>query len=259
VARAPEELLRAALEVAELAGALALEGFGQSMRVREKGWADLVTDWDLDCERLIRRELAARVPEIPIFGEEEGGARGADRLWYADPIDGTTNYVHGHPFWCVSIGLVEAGEPVLGAVVAPALGRRWYGARRGSALKNGEPCHVSSTAQIEHALLATGFPRDRETEPDNNFSSFFSAKRVVQGVRRCGSAAIDLCLVADGTYDGYWERRLNPWDLAAGAAIVLAAGGRLSDLAGGPARVESGAIIASNGRVHDALVSLIVR
>jgi myo-inositol-1(or 4)-monophosphatase len=167
--------------------------------------------------------------------------------------------VHGHPFWCVSIGLVEHGEPLLGAVVAPVLGWRWWATARGPALKNAERCSVSSAERIDQALLATGFPRDRGTEPDNNFSSFFSLKRLVQGIRRCGSAAIDLCLVADGTYDGYWERRLNAWDLAAGAAIVLGAGGRLSDLAGGPARIESGAIVASNGRVHDAIVSAVVR
>jgi myo-inositol-1(or 4)-monophosphatase len=259
VQRDLDELLAAALEVATQAGALAMQAFGKNMRVREKARADLVTEWDLECERLIRRELAARFSEIPIFGEEEGGAGGAGAIWYADPIDGTTNYVHAHPFWCVSIGLVEQGEPVLGAVVAPALGRSWWGTRHGPSLKNGAPCRVSSTARIEAALLATGFPRDREREPDNNFSSFFAIKRLVQGVRRCGSAAIDLCLVADGTYDGYWERRLHTWDLAAGAAIVLGAGGQLSDLAGAPARVESGAVVASNGRIHDAIVSSIVR
>jgi myo-inositol-1(or 4)-monophosphatase len=180
-------------------------------------------------------------------------------VWLVDPIDGTTNFVHGHPFWCVSIGLLERGEPVLGAVVAPALGSEWTGSRDGMAFKNGVRSHVSKTDRIEQSLLATGFPRDRTTEPDNNFSSFVRVKKAVQGVRRCGSAAIDLCLVADGTYDAYWERKLNGWDLAAGAAIVLAAGGRLSDLAGGPARIESGEIVASNGRLHDAVVALIVR
>jgi myo-inositol-1(or 4)-monophosphatase len=255
----PEALCAVALEVARRAGALALEGSHGRMQVSEKGRWDLVTEWDVRTERRIRDLLGERTPEIPVVGEEEGGARSEDAVWYADPIDGTTNYVHGHPFWCVSIGLVERGEPVLGAVVAPALGWEWWGTRAGGAFKNGTPCRVSSTDGIEAALVATGFPRDRREEPHNNFSSFVSVKRVVSGIRRCGAAAIDLCLVADGTYDAYWERRLKAWDLAAGTALVLGAGGRVSDLAGGTANVEAGEIVASNGRVHDALVGLIAR
>ncbi len=253
-----EALLSIALDVAREAGALALNGFHGSMQVSEKGRADLVTEWDIQSERLIRERLSRLTPDVPCFGEEEGGARSAQRFWLVDPIDGTTNFVHGHPFWCVSIGLLERGEPALGAVVAPALGCEWY-ASRDAAFKNAARCQVSKTSRIAQSLLATGFPRDRTSEPDNNFSSFISVKKAVQGVRRCGSAAIDLCLVADGTYDAYWERKLNGWDLAAGAAIVLAAGGRLSDLAGGPARIESGQILASNGLLHDAVVALIVR
>lgn len=250
-------LLDAALTAAREAGALALSGFRRQMQVTEKGRADLVTEWDLESERCIRRRLAELAPEIPIVGEEEGGARSSRRVWYADPIDGTTNYVHGHPFWCVSIGLLEAGEPCLGAVVAPALGWEWCGARQGPALKNGTPCRVSDTQRIGEALIATGFPRAELTAPDDNFASFENVQRRAQGVRRCGSAAIDVCMVADGTYDAYWERRLNAWDLAAGAAIVLAAGGRLSALDGGPARVERGELVASNGRVHAELVALL--
>ena len=251
-------LTHVALEVAREAAAFALGGFHGVMHVSHKGRADLVTEWDVETERLIRKRLSELTPALPVVGEEEGGSASSDSVWYADPIDGTTNYVHGHPFWCVSIGLMHRGEPVLGAVVAPALRSEWWGSRGGPARKNDAVCRVSTTEVLEDSLLATGFPRDRQTEPDNNFSSFVSVKRVVQGVRRCGSAAMDLCMVADGTYDAYWERRLSPWDLTAGAAIVVAAGGRISDFGGGAPRLESGQIVASNARVHDALLGLLI-
>jgi myo-inositol-1(or 4)-monophosphatase len=250
-------LLARALEVAREAGAYALRGFHGRMHVSEKARADFVTEWDIGTERLIRERFAQLTPELPVFGEEEGGPASADRVWYADPIDGTTNYVRGHPFWCVSIGLYARGQPELGVVVAPALGWEWWSTSAGPASKNGAPCRVSATERIESALLATGFPRNCDSEPDSNLSSVISVKRVVPDIRRCGSAAIDLCLVADGTYDGYWERRLNLWDLTAGAAIVLGAGGRISDLSGARARLDSGQIVASNGAIHDALVGLI--
>jgi myo-inositol-1(or 4)-monophosphatase len=165
--------------------------------------------------------------------------------------------VHGFPFWSVSIGLCEAGAPLIGAVVAPALGWEWWGSREAS-FRNGSPCRVTETPALEQALLATGFPRGALPPPADNFSSFMALERVAHGIRRCGSAAIDLCLVADGSFDAYWERELNPWDLCAGAALVLGAGGRISDLAGGPARIESGAIAASNGLLHRALLERIV-
>jgi myo-inositol-1(or 4)-monophosphatase len=126
--------------------------------------------------------------------------------------------------WAVSIGLLEHGQPLAGAVVAPALGLAWTGYRGGPALRNAEPCRVSATAEFEHALLATGFPPNRERAPENNLDTFAAAQKKVRGVRRCGSAAIDMCMVADGTYDAYWERRLNAWDLAAGGLICECAG-----------------------------------
>ncbi|MBE7482100.1 MAG: inositol monophosphatase [Polyangiaceae bacterium] len=253
----PSELGRIALEVAREAGALALSGFRQRMDVAEKGLRDLVTEFDLASERLIRARLSELTPELPIVGEEEGGERGAERVWYCDPIDGTTNYAHGHPVWGVSIGVMEGETPLAGAVVAPALGLEWSGHRGGPAFRNGEPCRVSATETLEHSLLATGFPREREREPDNNFAAFARVKKRCHGVRRCGAAALDLCWVADGTYDGYWERRLNPWDLAGGSAIVLAAGGQLSHLNGGAPRLAEGHLVATNGKIHPTLVDLL--
>ena len=253
----PEALGEIALRVAREAGALALGGFRRPMNVAEKGVRDLVTEFDLASERLIRARLTEHTPLIPVVGEEEGGDPAASLDWYCDPIDGTTNYAHGHPVWCVSVGVMEGETPLAGAVVAPALGIEWTGHSGGIATRNGERCAVSDTTSLEQALLATGFPREREREPDNNFATFMGVKKRCRGVRRCGAAAIDLCWVADGTYDGYWERRLNAWDLAAGSAIVLAAGGQLSHLDGGAPRLHEGQLVATNGKIHPALVESI--
>lgn len=255
--RSAEELAQIAGVVAREAGALALASWRKRIAVAEKAARDLVTEADLASERLIRRRLSELAPELPVVGEEEGGTAGGARVFYCDPIDGTTNYAHGHPIWSVSIGVMDGEEPLAGAVVAPALATEWLGWRGGVALRNGEPCHVSQTENIAQALIGTGFPRQRDREPDSNFASFVSVKRTCLGVRRCGSASIDLCFVADGTYDGYWERRLSTWDVAAGAAIVQAAGGRLSHLDGGPARLAEGHLLATNGRLHEPLRALI--
>ena len=257
--RTPEQLARIAHLVASEAAQLLQAGFRKHPAVREKGRADLVTEYDLESERWIRQRLAELTPEIPIVAEEQGGtaAPGEAPTWYCDPLDGTTNYVHGHFFFCVSIGLCEAGVPVAGAVVAPALATHWLGWQGGPALRNGEPCHVSDTGELAHALVATGFPTDRRNPATNNFSAFTRVKPEVRGVRRCGSAAIDLCLVADGTYDAYWERRLNAWDVMAGSALVLAAGGRVSALDGAAPDLSIGHVLASNGRIHEPLSVLI--
>jgi myo-inositol-1(or 4)-monophosphatase len=231
-----------------------MRGYRKHPVATEKARANLVTEYDLQSERVIRERLHALTPELSIVAEEEGGNAESELSWFVDPLDGTTNFVHGHPFFCVSIGALRAGIPVAGAVVAPALGTRWTAWGPGTAERDGAPCHVSETTELEHALVATGFPSDREHAPHNNFDSFTRIKRVVRGVRRCGSAAIDLCYVADGTYDAYWERKLSAWDLAAGSALVLAAGGQLSALDGGPANLSVGHVLASNGKLHAALL-----
>jgi myo-inositol-1(or 4)-monophosphatase len=268
---------------AEAAG-IVLGGFRGELTVEHKGAVDLVTRFDRDSEQSIRRRLSAAFP-FAIVGEEQGGASG-DVAFYVDPVDGTTNFVHGHPFWCVSIGLVVDGAPVLGVVLSPPLGIEWSGwiaasgerrvTRRSiakesalAALEGGaagpaprvveEPCAVSAVERLGDALLATGFPYDRRTSPDDNFDAFVAIKRRCQAIRRCGSAAIDLCLVSDGTYDGYWERKLRPWDVAAGIALVRAAGGRVTDFDGGSASLATGQVIATNARIHDALADELAR
>jgi myo-inositol-1(or 4)-monophosphatase len=245
-----------ALDVATEAGKLLLAGYRSRPTPTEKARRDLVTEFDLQSEALIVARLSAATPTLGLVAEERGGEP-KPLSWFCDPLDGTTNFVHGHPFWAVSIGLLEQGQPVAGAVVAPALGLTWTGYRGGPAKRAGELCHVSETSELEQALVATGFPPDRQTAPQNNLDTFVRVKKVVRGVRRCGSAAIDMCLVADGTYDAYWERRLNAWDLAAGAAVLLSAGGKVTALDGGDVDLMLGHLIASNGRVHGALQRLI--
>lgn len=256
--RERSELLLLTLDAAREAAALVHTGWRKHPAVEHKGAVDLVTAFDRASEELLRSRLA-RETGIAVVGEEQGGvaAEGAgEATFYVDPIDGTTNFVHGHPFYCVSVGLFVGQEPVLGVVVAPAILTEWTGvvAER-SARRNDVPCAVSRVSLFEDALLATGFPYDRNLTTDNNFDAFVAIKRRCQAVRRCGSAAIDLCLVADGTYDGYWERRLRPWDLAGGAAIVLAAGGRLTDYDGARPDVSVGNTVATNGAIHDALLA----
>lgn len=258
------ELSKVAMVVAEEAGAVLIRGYRSRPRADEKGRADLVTEFDRRSEELVIARLGELTPEIPVVGEESSGeARPRGLVWYVDPLDGTTNFVHGHPFFAVSVGLLCESDPVAGAVIAPALGVRWRAFRspsdRGAALRDEEPCEVSPIQTLAKAMIGTGFPGNRDVAPANNFGSFIEVKRAAQAVRRCGAAAIDLCLVADGTYDGFWERRLQTWDVCAGSAMVLAAGGRVSALDGSPLRYQAGPICASNGKVHDALVAAIKR
>jgi myo-inositol-1(or 4)-monophosphatase len=242
------ELLGIATEAANEAAAHLLSGFRAPLEVEHKARrTDLVTRFDRESEAMLLRRLEKT--GLHVVGEESGGAsvRG-EPTFFVDPLDGTTNFVHGHPFFAVSIGVVAPRPdgvevPVVGVVAAPALGIVFAGA--------------CSAEAIDDGLFATGFPYDRATNPDNNFAQFVAVKRRARGVRRCGSAALDLSLVADGTYDGYWEKRLNPWDLAGGAALVRAAGGRVTALPRGLLDVREGHVLATNGRVHDALAELL--
>lgn len=267
-----EAMVAEVLDAARAAATVAASGFRTRPNVEHKGAVDLVTEWDLRSEEVLRARLSRSFPEIGVVGEEGGAPEDStsELTFHVDPIDGTTNFVHGHPFWCVSIGLVRRGAPILGVVVAPVLQLEWSGwiaptgerrAERAFA-KGGviarEECRVSQTSELREALLATGFPYDRWTSPENNFDTFVAIKKKCQAIRRCGSAAIDLCLVADGTYDGYWEMKLRTWDVAAGAALVRAAGGRVTDYEGCEDGVLADGLrrlIATNGALHDQLVS----
>lgn len=256
-------MARECLAIAREAARFVSSGFRSRPRVDEKEAHDLVTEFDRRSQDIILARLRSAFPGVPIIAEE--GSSGEVELpeglvLTVDPIDGTTNFVHGHPFWCVAIGALEDREPVVGAVVAPCLSIAWEGARsREGAFveRNGEPCKVSTTSRLGSAMIATGFPPDRSRAPQNNFDSFMRVKQAARAVRRCGAAAIDLAFVADGTYDGYWERRLLLWDCAAASALVLAGGGTITAIGGGPARYEKGHLVATNGAIHAELCAAV--
>jgi myo-inositol-1(or 4)-monophosphatase len=251
-----EQLTQIALAVAQEAATLVMHGYREGVASTEKARSDLVTEYDLRSERLIRARLSSLTPELALVGEEQGGQPNGP-TWYCDPIDGTTNFVHGHPFFCVSIGLLDEGQALAGAVVAPALSTQWYGFVGGGAFRNGQPCHLSTSRTLSEALVGTGFhPKSQRMTPHDNVSSFARILPEVRGIRRCGSAAIDLCMVADGTYTAYWERALSAWDIAAAAAIALAAGARITNLRGDTPDLAIGHVLASNGHVHEALLAL---
>ena len=255
----PEDLtttLEVALEAGRQAGEALLEGYRRPGEIRKKGVIDLVTDFDLRAERIVRERLVAAFPTHRIVAEEassdeEARAAASEELvWYVDPLDGTTNFAHGHPFFCVAIALCRGDDPILGVIVAPALGHQWHAGRGLGAFRDGQPCLVSQTTTLSESLGATGFPYDKWENPDRNVVELEGFLRRTRGIRRCGSAALDLALVADGTYDFYWENRLKPWDLSAGAAIVLEAGGMTSDYQGGAFLPTEGQIVATNGQLH---------
>lgn len=239
-----------AKEAAKLAGQLVLGAWRTGAEVSLKGDIDIVTEFDLKSEKIIRETILSAFPDDKVVGEESDVVGDSERVWYVDPIDGTTNFAHGHPIFSVSIAMYNGDEPRVGLVLAPALGITWSAARGAGAFRNGEPCKVSQRATLSDALCATGFPYDRWTNPENNVREFEYFLLRTRGVRRGGSAAIDLCMLADGTYDIYWERGLNAWDMCAGALIIQEAGGQLSNYAGGAADPRSGEVVATNGQLH---------
>ncbi len=250
-----DELSHTLLDIAREAGALVLSGWRTTMDVEHKGAIDLVTRFDRASEELVRARFRERLPGFDVVAEEGGGrASGARPVLYADPIDGTTNFAHGHPFFCVSLALAEADLVLAAAIAAPALGVEYRAALGMGAWRDGERCAVSEATSLAQALLATGFPYDNATREDDNLREFAALTRRTRGVRRCGSAALDLALVADGSYDGYWESRLNPWDIAAGSLLVKEAGGVLTDLEGEAFDPRRGAVVATNGPLHPQLL-----
>jgi myo-inositol-1(or 4)-monophosphatase len=252
-------------EIAREAGARLREFFAQGVATEYKGDVDLVTVADRTVEKLIRVRLGEAFPEHGIFGEEGTRERMEQQFrWYVDPLDGTTNFAHGFPQFCVSLGL-EQRKPgstadedgtLQAAVIYDPLRDELFAAERGQgATLNGKALRVSETAELAEALVATGFPsRKRHQSPNIHFYHEFTLRS--HGVRRAGSAALDLAYVAAGRLDAFWEFNLNPWDTAAGFLLVEEAGGRLSDFAGGQVRLDSREVLASNGRIHDELVGM---
>ena len=252
-----------AAQIARAAGGLLRDHFARGVETEYKGDVDLVTVADRASERLIRTRLAEVFPDHGIYGEE--GTReqlDAEFRWYVDPLDGTTNFAHGFPQFCVSLGLEHrpAGTKpredgrLTAAVIYDPLRDELFTAERGrGAALNGKPIHVSRTAELAEALLATGFPsRKRHANPNIHFYQEFTLRS--HGVRRAGSAALDLAYVACGRVDAFWEFNLNPWDTAAGFLLVLEAGGRVTDFSGGPVRLASDEVLATNGLIHEELI-----
>jgi myo-inositol-1(or 4)-monophosphatase len=258
--REAEAVLELAVRLARRAGALQRERHESELRIETKSSAvDLVTDVDRACEEAIVAGIRRERPGDAIVAEEGSGfaPAGAAWRWVIDPLDGTTNYAHGYPCFCVSIGVEDAGGPAVGVVYNPLLDELYHAVRGGGAFRNGRPIRVSDQAELPRSLLATGFAYDRREQPSPNLAHFAAFLRRAQAVRRDGSAALDLAAVACGRFDGYWELQLRPWDVAAGGLLVLEAGGRLTDVAGRPGAWSGDEVVASNGRIHDAMLAVL--
>jgi myo-inositol-1(or 4)-monophosphatase len=252
------ERLSAVARRAASAGADQLKRhFGQLERIREKGRAgDLVTEADLAAEQAVLAVLEAETPELGVLAEESGRrpGQGSPLEWCVDPLDGTTNYAHRYPFFATSIGLTCNGMPLLGALAAPALDCLYWAAPGLGAWCNDEPIAVSDCNALSNSLLVTGFAYDRHTRLDNNYAEFAWFTHRSRGVRRGGSASMDLAFVAEGRLDGYWERGLSPWDLAAGVVLVEQAGGVVCSYDGSPADLSTGRLIACTPGLQQPLI-----
>lgn len=250
-------LVRVAEAAARAAGQIIRAATGGPRRVDHKGAVDLVTEVDLACEEAIRRLLHEATPGVPVLAEEGGGAWDATTRWIVDPLDGTTNFVHGFPSYGVSVALQQDGVVVAGCVYDPIHDAAYTAARGEGAFCDGAPLRVSATPRLTDALLITGFAYDRRERADFYLRFVKAFLQRSQGIRRAGSAAIDCCHIAAGRADGYWEFGLNAWDIAAGALLVEEAGGRVSDVALGPLDLTRPRILASNGHVHDEMAVIL--
>jgi myo-inositol-1(or 4)-monophosphatase len=249
-----QNLIEPMQSIAREAGALLMRYFDQQVKIEYKGEADLVTIADRESEALILGRIRAQFPTHDVMGEE--GTRiesGSDYKWYVDPLDGTTNFAHGFPVFCVSLGVHFRGRPAAAVIYDPTRDEMFTAELGQGAKLNGKPIHVSATSRLADCLIGTGFPsQKRHKNPNIHFYHQLTLR--THGVRRAGSAALDLCNVASGRFDGFWEFNLNPWDTAAGVLIAEEAGARITNFSGGPFQLDSRETLASNGLVHDALL-----
>ena len=247
------------VELAKEAGQVLMDYFERRLIVESKSSEiDLVTEADVASERLIVKAIRERYPEHSILSEEGLGEKQAGEfLWLIDPLDGTTNYAHGYPVFCVSIALQREGETVLGVTYDPVRDELFCAEKGQGAYGNGRRLSVSGAVNLRRSLLATGFPYARASIEDNNVAEFGRIMPRVQGVRRGGAATLDMAYVAAGRLDGYWEFHLSPWDWAAGHLLVQEAGGRTSDVSGQPWRLRSNDMVATNGLLHEELLTVL--
>lgn len=241
------------------AGDITLKYYRKLQGFDYKGDVDLVTIADKESEDFITGSIYNSFPQHSIIAEEEGevGNRNSEFTWYIDPLDGTTNFAHGHPIYAISIALSYKNEIKMGVVYLPVLNWIYRAVKDQGACLNGESIYVSKINTIDNSLIATGYPYNRRTSSDDNIEETKVMIKNAQGLRRCGAASVDLCLVADGTYDGYWEKRMKPWDIAAGIIIVQEAGGMVTDEKGGKIELDGRTVVASNGKIHQQLIELL--
>jgi myo-inositol-1(or 4)-monophosphatase len=251
--------LATAVEAVLAAGDLQMASLGTDFRVEKKGAIDLVTEVDLAVERMFRAMVAERFPDHVVLAEELGGAGppGATHCWIFDPLDGTTNYAHGLPIFASSLALEIDGVVRVGAIYDPTRRELFTATLGGGAYVNGVPMRVSTTSTLVDAMLVTGFPYTIHQSREELVSLFSAFLAKAQAVRRLGSAALDLCYVAAGRMDGFWEQHLKPWDVAAGALMLSEAGGAITALDGGPFDVRRGQLMASNGVLHPVLLDVV--
>lgn len=253
-----EEHLQAATEAAKEAGFLLLSSLAGSTEINYKGEIDLVTDVDRASEEYLLNKLSTGFPQHSIMTEESGGYEGTSLFtWVIDPLDGTTNYAHGFPFFCVSIALAGNKQPLLGVVFDPVKNELFTTMRGYGASLNGRQLRVSNTKTLNESLLATGFPYDIRRGGETNLENFAAFAVRSQAVRRAGSAALDLCYTAAGRFDGYWELKLHPWDMAAGVLMVQEAGGRVTDFTAAPYDLDTTQLLATNGMIHQEMLEVI--
>ena len=255
-----DALLQLAERLAREAGAIQHERYESEFEIETKSAAiDLVTEVDRQCEALIVSEIRSERPEDAILAEEGGSFErdSADWRWIIDPLDGTVNFAHGFPRFCVSIGIEFRGERQVAVVYDPLLDECYRGVRGRGAYLGSRRLRVSSATTIDESLIATGFAYDVHRSDADNLQHFGRMLKAARGIRRDGSAALDLCYVAAGRLDAYWEFKLYPWDVAAGCLIVEEAGGVVTDVSGGPAPPSGAEIVASNGSIHDEFLKLL--
>jgi myo-inositol-1(or 4)-monophosphatase len=253
-------MLAFAREIALKAGKFLLDNMGELSKsdVSYKGHIDLVTRVDRESEALITSAIRERFPDHGILAEE--GARqdtSTEFTWIIDPLDGTTNYVHSFPLYCVSIGVARGNEPVVGVIYAPYTNELFCAESGRGATLNGRPIRVTGTTTLSEGLYCTGFACMRQPEKPDNLGNFIRFLRVCQGVRRGGSAALELAYVAAGRLEGFWELSLSPWDVAAGAVLVREAGGRVTDMQGGDDYLHGRTVLATNGHLHQEMLSML--
>jgi myo-inositol-1(or 4)-monophosphatase len=254
----PQSFVPAMSVIAREAGALLLHYFHQKLKIEYKGEADLVTAADRASEALIRERIRTEFPGHDVLGEEQGLTdSGSEYRWYVDPLDGTTNFAHGFPVFCVSLALehrsADSARRIAAVIYDPTRDELFSAQQGRGARLNGEPIHVSKISQLKECLVATGFP-SRKRHQNPNIYFYHQITLHTHGVRRAGSAALDLCNVACGRFDGFWEFNLNPWDTAAGVLIIEEAGGKVTRFDGSPFQIDSHETLASNGVLHEVLM-----